>query len=63
MKATELISRLAKLIEEHGDLEVIATNPYCEPCGADVKSVCLYASHGYLEKDDYDVPVFEIYGE
>lgn len=56
MKATELISRLAKLIEGHGDLEVIAANPYCEPCGADVKSVC-------LEKDDYDVPVFEIYGE
>lgn len=59
MKATELISRLAKLIGEHGDLEVIATDPYCEPCEAGVKSVC----HSFLKKGDYDVPVFEIYGE
>ena len=56
MKATELISRLAKLIGEHGDLEVLAANPYSEPCGANVKSV-------WMEEDDYDVPVFEIYGE
>ena len=56
MKATELISRLAKLIQEHGDLEVIAYTPYCEPCGADAKSVS-------FTRDDYDVPVFEIYGE
>lgn len=59
MKATELISRLAKLIEEHGDRDILLVCPDSrEPnCNNEYysKSVTFEAAH--FE------PAFEIYGE
>jgi len=60
MKATELISRLAKLIEEHGDGVIHLSVDDCTFGGlamADAKSA-------YLEQEIKGrIPVFEIYGE
>lgn len=56
MKATELIAKLAKLVQEYGDLELTAYHPHCEPCEVDVRSV------SYAEQKGFP-PVFEIYGE
>ena len=62
MKATELISRLAKLIEEHGDLEMrVYTDCTDQSVQVELKSV-------YEEDDRVGLwlnpePIFEIYGE
>ena len=63
MKATELISRLAKLIEEHGDSEILLICPdSLEPdCNNEYFSKSVTYSVTY-EAAHFE-PAFEIYGE
>lgn len=58
MKATELISRLAKLIEEHGDLEMRVCMD-CTVALAQVHLKSVYAEPDVISQE----LIFEIYGE
>lgn len=66
MKATELISRLAKLIGEHGDLEVkIHTLEVGYDTNEEVTAIAksVYYEEAFLQSLSTFKPYFEIYGE